>query len=419
MASPLIATKTYVPPVRGRLVARPRLSERLSRGAESRLTLISAPAGFGKTTLLSAWLATPGAEQRSVAWLSLEESDSRAAVFWTYTITALQTAVPGLGADALALLQPAPAPIELVLASLLNDLNAVPNELHLVLDDYHLVDGPGLETGMVYLLEHLPPHVHLVISSRADPALPLARLRARGELVELRAAELRFTLDEVTDYLNEVVGLDLTANDVAALAGRTEGWIAALQLAGLSMRGRADVTGFIAGFAGDDRYIVDYLVEEVLRRQPEQTRRFLVQTSILDRLSGPLCDAVTAQRGGKAMLESLDRANLFVVPLDDSRRWYRYHHLFADVLQTYLLNERADEAAELHRRASLWYDQNGEPSAAVRHALSAGDVVRAARDWPSWPSRRCCETGRNSRSVAGWTPFPTRWFGSGPCSPSA
>jgi LuxR family maltose regulon positive regulatory protein len=203
-------------------------------------------------------------------------------------------------------------------------------------------------------------------------------LRARGELVEVRAAELRFTLDEVTDYLNEVVGLDLTAKDIAALEGRTEGWIAALQLAAISMQGRADVAGFIAGFAGDDRYIVDYLIEEVLRRQPDHVRSFLVRTSILDRLSGPLCDAVTAQHGGKAMLESLDRANLFVVQLDDNRRWFRYHHLFADVLQTHLLDERPEEAMELHRRASQWYDRNGEPPAAVRHALCAGDVERAA-----------------------------------------
>ncbi|WP_406079185.1 LuxR C-terminal-related transcriptional regulator [Micromonospora sp. NBC_00858] len=377
MASPLVETKLYIPKLRHSLVARQRLSERLSRGAESRLTLISAPAGFGKTTLLSAWLAS-GAEQRSVAWLSLEESDSQPGLFWTYVITALQNVVPGVGAGALPLLQSAQTPIETVLATLLNELSAVPNEIHLVLDDYHLVDGPDVETGMVFLLEHLPPHVHLVISSRADPALPLARLRARGELVEVRAAELRFTLDEVTDYLNEVIGLNLTANDIAALEGRTEGWIAALQLAALSMQGRADVAGFIAGFAGDDRYIVDYLVEEVLRRQSDHVRTFLVQTSILDRLSGPLCDAVTAQHGGKAMLESLDRANLFVVPLDDSRRWYRYHHLFADVLRTHLLDERADEAADLHRRASQWYDQNGEPSPAVRHALAAGDVERAA-----------------------------------------
>jgi LuxR family maltose regulon positive regulatory protein len=378
MASPLVETKLYIPKVRRGLVARPRLSERLRRGAESRLTLISAPAGFGKTTLLSAWLTGSGAEPRSVAWLSLEESDGRPGLFWTYAITALQTVVPGIGAGALPLLQSAQAPIETVLATLLNELGAVPHEIHLVLDDYHLVDGPELEAGMVFLLEHLPPQVHLVISSRADPALPLARLRARGELVEVRAAELRFTLDEVTDYLNEIIGLDLTASDIAALEARTEGWIAALQLAALSMQGRADVAGFIAGFAGDDRYIVDYLVEEVLRRQPDGVRMFLVQTSILDRLSGPLCDAVTAQHGGRAMLESLERANLFVVPLDDSRRWYRYHHLFADVLRTHLRDERAGEVAELHGRASRWYDQHGEPSPAVRHALSAGDIERAA-----------------------------------------
>jgi LuxR family maltose regulon positive regulatory protein len=378
MASPLVETKFYIPKLRRSLVARPRLSERLSRGAESRLTLISAPAGFGKTTLLSAWLAASGREERSVAWLSLDESDSRPGVFWTYAITAMQTVVPGVGADALPLLQSAQAPIETVLATLLNELSAAPNEIHLVLDDYHLVDGPDVGAGMVFLLEHLPPNVHLVIISRADPGLPLARLRARGELVEVRAAELRFTLDEVTYYLNEAVGLDLTANDIAALEGRTEGWIAALQLAAISMQGRADVAGFIAGFAGDDRYIVDYLVEEVLRCQPDDVRSFLIRTSILDRLSGPLCDAVTAQHGGKAKLESLDRANLFVVQLDDNRRWFRYHHLFADVLQAHLLDERPEEATELHRRASQWYDQNGEPPAAVRHALSAGDVERAA-----------------------------------------
>ncbi|MDQ1660013.1 MAG: hypothetical protein QOD41_5096, partial [Cryptosporangiaceae bacterium] len=378
MESPLVETKLYIPRLRRSLVARPRLSERLSRGSEARLTLVSAPAGFGKTTLLTAWLAASADEPRSVAWLSLEESDSQPGLFWTYAISALQTAVPGAGAGSLALLRSGQAPIETVLAILVNELSAVPNEIQLVLDDYHLADGPDIEAGMVFLLEHLPPHVHLVISSRADPALPLARLRARGELVEVRAAELRFTLDEATDYLNEVAGLDLTANDIAALEGRTEGWIAALQLAALSMRGRTDVASFIAGFAGDDRYIVDYLVEEVLRRQPGNVQSFLIQTSILDRLTGPLCDAVTAQDGGKAMLESLDRANLFVVPLDDSRRWYRYHHLFADVLRTHLLDERTGEAADLHRRASQWHDENGEPPAAVRHALSAGDVERAA-----------------------------------------
>ena len=278
----------------------------------------------------------------------------------------------------LPLLQSAQPPIEAVLAAVLNELSAVPNDVDLVLDDYHLVDGPDIRAGMVFLLEHLPPHVHLVISTRADPLLPLARLRARGELVEVRAADLRFTPDEVAAYLNDVIGLDLSAKDIAALEGRTEGWIAALQLAALSMQGRDDIGGFIAGFAGDDRYIVDYLVEEVLTRQTDQVRTFLLRTCLLDRLSGPLCDAVTGEPGGRATLEALDRANLFVVPLDNNRHWYRYHHLFADMLQAHLQDERPDEIADLHRRASQWYDQDGQPLPAVRHALAAGDVERAA-----------------------------------------
>ena len=314
-----------------------------------------------------------------MAWLSLDESDRQPATFWTYVITALQTAVPGVGAGVLPLLQSAQPPIETVLAAVLNELAAVPNDVDLVLDDYHLVDGPDVRDGMAFLLEHLPPHVHLVISSRADPLLPLARLRARGELVEVRAADLRFTPDEVAAYLNDVDRAgSRPRNDIAALEGRTEGWIAALQLAALSMQGRDDIGGFIAGFAGDDRYIVDYLVEEVLQRQTEQVRTFLLRTCLLDRLSGPLCDAVTGEPGGKATLEALDRANLFLVPLDDSRHWYRYHHLFADMLQAHLLDERPDEVTDLHRRASQWYDQNGQPSPAVRHALAAGDVERAA-----------------------------------------
>jgi LuxR family maltose regulon positive regulatory protein len=378
MASPLVATKLYIPRVRSSLVVRPRLSERLNRGAESRLTLISAPAGFGKTTLLSAWLEGSPAEHRLVAWLSLEESDRQPDVFWAYVITALQSVLPGVGSNALTLLQSVQAPIDAVIATLVNELSTVPNEVHLVLDDYHLVDGPDVGAGMMFLLEHVPPQVHLVISSRSDPTLPLARLRARGELVEVRAAELRFTADEVTDYFNEVVGLNLTAHDIAALEERTEGWIAALQLAALSLQGRPDPASFIAGFTGDDRYIVDYLVEEVLRRHPDPVRTFLIQTSILHRLSGPLCDTVTGEPGGKAMLESLDRANLFLVALDNSRHWYRYHHLFADVLRAHLLEEGAEASADLHRRASQWYDQNGEPTAAVRHALSAGDIEHAA-----------------------------------------
>ncbi len=380
MTSQLVGTKLYVPRLRRSLVDRPRLSGWLDRGSQARLTVISAPAGFGKTTLLTAWLAadTGAPQKRSVAWLSLDQSDSRPATFWTYVITALQTAVPGVGAGVLPLLQSSQPPIETVLVTVLNELSVVPNDVDLVLDDYHLVDGPDVRIGMTFLLEHLPPQIHLVISSRADPALPLARLRARGELVEVRAADLRFTPDEVAAYLNDVIGLDLAASDIATLEGRTEGWIAALQLAALSLQGRKDTGDFIAGFAGDDRYIVDYLVEEVLQRQTEQVRAFLLRTCLLDRLSGPLCDAVTGEGGGRRTLETLDRANLFLVPLDDSRHWYRYHHLFADMLRAHLLDERADEVNDLHRRASHWYDQNGQPEPAVRHALAAGDIERAA-----------------------------------------
>src|SRR6476469_6146155 len=282
MASPLVDTKLFIPRPRRRMVARPRLSGRLNLGFDARLTLISAPAGFGKTTLLTAWLAAVATDNRSVAWLSLDESDRQPATFWTYAITALQTAVPGIGADALPLLQSAQPPIETILTSVLNELAATSNDIDLVLDDYHLADGPDLRDGMTFLLEHLPPHVHLVISSRADPLLPLARLRARGELVEVRAADLRFTPDEVAAYLNEIIGLDLTPDNIAALEGRTEGWIAALQLAAISMQGRTDIRGFIAGFAGDDRYIVDYLVDEVLARKTENVRTFLLRTCLLD-----------------------------------------------------------------------------------------------------------------------------------------
>src|SRR5579863_1394812 len=356
----LLKTKLYVPRSRRGLVPRPRLSERLERGAASRLVLVSAPAGFGKTTLLSEWLAagpaTPAGE-RLAAWLSLDRGDNDPASFWTYVIAALRTAAPGVGEDALALLQaPGPQPNETVLTVLLNDLGDVAGDIVLVLDDYHVIDAREVQDGMAFLLDHLPPRLHVVIAGRADPALPLARLRARGELAEIRAAELRFTPDEAAAYLNEMMGLQLTARDVAALEGRTEGWIAALQLAALSMQGRDDVAGFIAGFAGDDRYVVDYLVEEVLQRQPDRVQAFLLQTCILGRLSGPLCDAVTGQGGGKAMLEALDRGNLFLVPLDD----------------------RPGQVPDLHRRASGWYEQNGEQSAAIGHSLTAGDFGRAA-----------------------------------------
>jgi LuxR family transcriptional regulator, maltose regulon positive regulatory protein len=396
----LLDMKVYVPKSRRGLVPRPRLSERLDRGIASKLTLVSAPAGFGKTTLLTEWLArgaaapggkqlaaAPGGEEmaegalgeRLVAWLSLDRADNDPASFWTYVIAALRTAAAGIGESALSLLQAsAPAPIETVLTVLLNELGAIAADIVLVLDDYHVIEAREVQDGMAFLLDHLPAGLHVVIASRADPVLPLARLRARGELVETRAAELRFTPDEAAAYLNEMMGLRLTPQDVAALEGRTEGWIAALQLAALSMQGRDDVAGFIAGFAGDDRYVVDYLAEEVLQRQSDRVQAFLLQTSILGRLSGPLCDAVTGQDGGKAMLEALDRGNLFLVPLDDRRQWYRYHQLFADVLQARLLDEQPGQVPDLHRRASAWYQRSGEPSAAIGHALAAGDFERAA-----------------------------------------
>jgi LuxR family maltose regulon positive regulatory protein len=405
---PLLATKLYVPGRRRELVPRPRLRQRLDRGAEAKLTLVSAPAGFGKTTLLAEWLAAwlaaaPAAPagRRAAAWLSLDQGDDHAPTFWTYAVAALQAALPGVGSGALALLQaPQPPPMETLLATLLNELGAIRNEVVLVLDDFHVVDARDVQDGVAFLLDHLPPRLHLVIASRTDPGLPLARLRARGELVELRAADLRFTPGEATAYLNEVMGLELAAREVAALEGRTEGWIAALQLAALSMRDRDDVAGFIAAFAGDDRYIVDYLVEEVLERQPEGVRTFLLQTAVLDRLSGPLCDAVTGEEGGKARLEALERANLFVVPLDDRRHWYRYHHLFADVLRAHLADERPDHVAELHRRASAWYEQHGERPEAIRHALAAADFSRAA-DLVELAAPALLST-RQEATVLGW-----------------
>ena len=375
----LLETKLYVPKPRRDLVPRARLSERLNRGAASKLTLVSAPAGFGKTTLLTEWLAAAPAGQRLVAWLSLDKSDSDPASFWAYVIAALRTVAPGIGESALAQLHALRRPpIETVLTALLNDLAAIAADIVLVLDDYHVIDAREVQDGMAFLLGHLPARLHVVIASRADPALPLARLRARGELAEIRAADLRFTPDEAAAYFNEMMGLQLAVPDVAALERRTEGWIAALQLAALSMQGRADIAGFIAGFAGDDRYVVDYLFEEVLQRQPDDVQAFLLQTSILDGLSGPLCDAVTGHGGGKAMLEALDRGNLFLVPLDDRRQWYRYHQLFADVLRARLLDEQPGQVPDLHRRASAWYESNGEKPLAISHALAARDFERAA-----------------------------------------
>ena len=327
---------------------------------------------------MAEWLAAAPADGPVTAWLSLDPGDNDPATFWTHLIAALQVVVPGVGARTRSLLEPPGTALEVALAPLLNELEALPNDVVLVLDDYHAIDAPEIQAGMSFLLEHLPANGHLVIVTRADPSLPMARLRARGELVEIRAADLRFTQGEAEAYLNGVMTLGLTEQDVAVLDARTEGWIAALQLAGLSMQGRDDVAGFIAAFAGDDRYIVDYLVEEVWQRQPDDVRDFLVRTSILSRMSGPLCDAVTGNHDGKTTLEALDRRNLFLIALDDRRRWYRYHHLFADVLQARLLDESPELVAELHRRAAEWFAAEGEYAEAIRHAMATPDFARAA-----------------------------------------
>lgn len=377
MANQLLDTKFYAPRPRSGLVPRPGLTDRLFRGTESKLTLISAPAGFGKSTLLAQWLARPD-DGSVTAWLSLDAGDDHPSAFWTHLIAAIQIARPGIGASSLTLLASSEQPVEAVLAPLLNELMAVPHDIVLVLDDYHAIGSPEIHAGMTFMLDHLPPRVRLVLASRTDPPLPLARLRAGGELIEVRAGDLRFTLAEADAYFNGVMGLGLSADEVATMEGRTEGWVAALHLAGLSMQGRGDVADFIAGFAGDDRYIVDYLVEEVLQRESEPMRDFLLQTSILARISGPLADALTGQDGGQATLEVLHRRNVFLIPLDGRRRWFRYHHLFADVLLAHLMAERPEQVSTLHRRATEWHEQNGERLEAIRHAVTGQDFARAA-----------------------------------------
>lgn len=378
MASPpgsVLESKLRLPRHVTRPVLRPRLLELLDGSDRVPLTLVSAPPGYGKTTLVASWLAGH-APKRRFAWVSLSEQDQHPASFWTYLLTAVERAAPGSGAHAIEQLATGD---DKAVSELLNELSVLPDDLTIVLDDYHLCDGPDVQRGMRLLLEHLPPQVHLVVLSRADPGLPLARLRARGELVEIRASELRFTTQESAVYLNEVNDLHLDDHAVAALDNRTEGWAAAIQLAALSLRGRNDPAAFIADFSGDDRFVLDYLADEVLGRVPPATRQFLLRTSILDRLTGPLCDAVTGGAGGKAVLESLERQNLFVIPLDDQRRWYRYHHLFAEVLSAHLLDESADALPVLHQRASNWFADHGDPESAVRHAMAAGDVPRAAQ----------------------------------------
>ncbi len=387
MVDDLLQTKLYVPRVRPSLVPRPHLVEQLNAGRDGKLTLISAPAGFGKTTLISEWIA--GGERPS-AWLSLDEGDADLQRFLTYFITALQTLalsgvegiVPELGKELLTLLQSPQLPsTDSILTTLVNDIAAIPDDFNFVLDDYHVVDAPPVDEALAFLLEHLPPQLHLVMTTREDPNLPLARLRVRGQLTELRAADLRFSLEETAVFLNQMMGLNLSKEDIAALEARTEGWIAGLQLAAISMQGHQDdAASFIQSFSGSNRFVLDYLVEEVLHQQPESVQRFLLQTAVLNQLTGPLCNALTGDNNGQEILESLERANLFLIPLDNERRWYRYHHLFAELLRQRLQQNMAEcDVAELHIRASQWYEANGLELEAFHYAAVANDVERAAR----------------------------------------
>jgi LuxR family maltose regulon positive regulatory protein len=383
MSMPILATKLYIPQTRPKIVFRPRLIERLNEGLHRKMTLIAAPAGFGKTTLISEW--TISCEQ-NFAWLSLDEGDNDLIHFLSYLIAALQTiavrqpSMANVGEGVLnALRSPQSPPIELLLITLINEITAIPDHFILVLDDYHMVSANSVSNALTFILEHLPPQIHVVVASREDPALPLSRLRAKNQLTELRAADLRFTSAESARFLNQVMGLALSEEDITTLETRTEGWIAGLQLAALSMQGRSDIHDFIQSFTGSHRFILDYLVEEVLHRQPEQVYNFLLRTSILDRLSDSLCDAIIGQENCSGMLDILDRNNLFIVPLDDTRHWYRYHHLFADVLQSRLIEEQPDRVSGLHQKASTWYEQNSFSSDAIRHALVAGNLENAAR----------------------------------------
>lgn len=389
MAVPILTTKLYIPPPRPQVVLRPRLLAQLTAGLNHKLTLISAPAGFGKTTLISEWV---NHRQRPVAWLSLDEQDSDPQRFITYFVAALRTIDPEVGQAVFGLLQsPQPPTPEAVLTTLLNEIASISTNFILVLDDYHLLESQAIDQALTFLIEHLPPQMHLVMTTREDPNLPLPRLRVRRQLTELRAADLRFTPNEAADFLNQAMGLNLTADEVNALETRTEGWIAGLQLAALALQSMAttqsqqDIADFIQSFSGSHRFVLDYLVEEVLHQQTPAMQTFLLRTSILERLCGPLCEAVlgNSQTAGQEILERMEQTNLFIVPLDNERRWYRYHHLFADLLRQRLNqsieseNESID-IVDLHLRASHWYEENNLELEAFHHATAANDIERAA-----------------------------------------
>ncbi len=391
MSTSILATKLYVPSPQPKIVLRPRLLRRLNEGLQRKLTLISAPAGFGKTTLVTQWVADC---QRPVAWLSLDEDDNDLPRFLAYLIAALQTIKPAIGQEVLPVLQsPQAPPAKSVLTAVINEITSTPDNFILVLDDYHLIDNRAVDEVLSFLLEHLPPQLYLVIATRENPPLPLARYRVRGQLTELRAADLRFTLDEAVIFFNQMMGLDLSAADIAALETRTEGWIAGLQLAALALHGQLsqpeqpsaqaekEAARFIQSFSGSHHFVLDYLVEEVLQQQPATIQTFLLQTSILDRLCAPLCEAVLPDfpLSGQEVLAYLEQANLFIVPLDNERHWYRYHHLFANFLRQRLQKGEDSEIETLHGRASQWFEDNGLELEAFHHAAAANDMARAER----------------------------------------
>jgi LuxR family maltose regulon positive regulatory protein len=377
----IVHTKLHHPPPRRDEVVRAHLVERLTSGTRGPLTLVTAPAGFGKTTLVSTWRAGCSV---AVAWLALESGDNDLARFLRYVIAAVQTIKADLGTGVLATLPSLQRPAaESLMALLINELAALAEECVLVLDDYHVIEEPSIHQALAYLLDHLPSQLHLVIVTRADPPLPLSRLRAGGHLTEIREADLRFTTDEASAFFGETMRVQLSAAHVATLTGRTEGWVTGLQLAGLSLRAmageEAGVLAFITAFSGSHRYVVDYLAEEVLNRLPEQVQAFLLSTSILDRLSGDLCDAVLEHPGSQSLLEELERVNLFLIALDGERRWYRYHHLFTDFLRERLRRGQPEQLAALHRRACHWHEEHGQATEAAQHALAGGEVEVAAR----------------------------------------
>ncbi|MDY7042161.1 MAG: LuxR family transcriptional regulator, partial [Chloroflexota bacterium] len=375
MTTPLLQSKLYIPPVRPELVSRPRLIKRLNAGLHRKLTLVSAPAGFGKTTCISAWVHGLDCP---VTWLSLDPADDDPGRFFAYLVAALQEVDASLGREIEGVLRSGQLPPgEIISTTLSNDIQELEGRFLLILDDFQVIQDRFILEVLEKLVANLPQPLHLVLLTREDPPLPLARLRANNQLTEIRAGDLRFTGPEADRFLNEVMALSLSQADIAVLEDKTEGWIVGLQLAGLSVRDRADPSAFIATLSGSHRFILSYLTEQVLSRLPEETQSFLLKTSILDRLSGDLCNAVTGRTDGHALLERLLSANLFLIPLDDEQRWYRYHHLFADLLRDLQNTRQKDETTELHRRASSWYAQAGMASEAIRHALAAEDYALA------------------------------------------